>query len=563
MRQERIYMKETLMKKSAFLCLLFCLAAGAFAQTQARPNGGIEKNIPSLAGVYKNMFEIGAAVTPAQLKGAEGDLILKHFSSLTAENDMKPENLEPKENEFTFQNADAIVNFALAHKLKVRGHTLVWYQQNPKWIFLDGQGGKVSRDVLIQRLGKYIKTVVGRYRGKIYAWDVVNEPVERKGLRRTEWLDIIGEEYIELAFRFAHEADPQAKLFINEIETTDREKGETLRALVAKLKAKNVPIDGLGMQFHVTLTNPSLPAIAESLKAFGELGVELHVTELDMSLNQNPNMQGGDAPEAFLIRQAHRYREMFDLFKQQKAITSVTFWGIQDGHTWLTYTPIKKADWPLLFDAGLRAKSAYWGLVDPAKLAKDVQVDENRNYFTAVAIKGTPVIDGVEDEVWKKAPEMKINLFIQGQGATGVGKALWDNQNLYVFVKVQDKVLSKKNPSGYLQDSVEIFVDEKNNKSPEYDKDDAQYRINFTGDFSSRGYPSAYTSAQAITADGYVVEVKIPFQFIKPAPGTKIGFDLQINDDPGSGTRESYAKWNDPTNESFRNTSGFGTLILQ
>jgi endo-1,4-beta-xylanase len=173
------------------------------------------------------------------------------------------------------------------------------------------------------------------------------------------------------------------------------------------------------------------------------------------------------------------------------------------------------------------------------------------------------VIDGIEDDIWKKAPQMKINLYIAGQGATGTGQALWDGENLYVFVKVRDKLLSKKSTNAYEQDSVEIFVDEKNNKSPEYEKDDAQYRISFTGDFSSRGYPAKYASAQAITPDGYTVEVKIPFQFIKPAPGVKIGFDLQINDDPGSGRRESYAKWNDPTNESFRNTAGFGTLILE
>ena len=158
---------------------------------------------------------------------------------------------------------------------------------------------------------------------------------------------------------------------------------------------------------------------------------------------------------------------------------------------------------------------------------------------------------------------MKIVIFVQGQGATGTGRALWDGKMLYVFVKVKDPLLSKKSANDYEQDSVEIFIDERDNKSPDYKEDDAQYRINFTNDFSSRGNPAKIVSAVSITPDGYAVEAAIPFRFVRPKPGTKIGFDLQINDDQGKGRRASLSKWNDPTNESYRNTSGFGTLVLK
>ncbi|MBN2354230.1 MAG: endo-1,4-beta-xylanase [Spirochaetales bacterium] len=545
------------------LSILCCAVSLAFAQTQESPDAGTEKDIPGLAALYRKYFDIGTCIETTQLAGAPAELAVKHFSSITPENCMKPERIEPAEGTFTFDAADATVDFAVARGLKVRGHTLVWHQQNPKWLFKDENGGKVSKKALIARLETYIKTVVSRYRGKIYAWDVVNEPTDSNGLRRSEWLDIIGPEYIELAFRFAHEADPKAKLFLNEIDTIDGKKGDTIRTLVRSLRAKKAPIDGLGLQFHITLFYPGIPAVSDALRKYNALGVDLHITELDMSLNADTKVKRGNAPPDLLVRQAHRYRELFELFKRTKRITNVTFWGFQDSRSWLTYSPTIKADWPLLFDAYLKPKLAFWGLVDPARLPADVEIKQAGNTFAGFAVKGTPLVDGVEDAVWTKAPAMDIVIFVQGKGATGAGRALWDGKNLYVFVKVKDPLLSKKSANDYEQDSVEIFVDEKNNKSFDYKEDDAQYRVNFTNDFSSRGNPAKIVSAVAVTSDGYAVEAAIPFRFALPKPGTKIGFDLQINDDQGKGRRESYSKWNDPTNESYRNTSGFGTLVLK
>ncbi len=551
------------MKRMMMVMCLLMAGICLFAQKKAPDNRLIEKNIPSLSEVWKGHFSIGTCVAPEQLFGPESELLVRHYSSLTAENVMKPAEMAPKEGVYNFTDADTVVAFARQHNQLVRGHTLVWHEQAAQWMFTDGQGHRVSKAVLLKRLEQYIKTVVGRDKGKVSAWDGVNEAADRRGLRRSPWFEICGEDYIDAAFRFARAADPDAKLFLNEIEVFDKEKGEQLYQLVKRLLARKVPLDGIGLQFHISLFNPTLETIAATLNKFDSLGLEIHITELDMSLNGDPNLKADNAPEDFLIRQAHRYREIFDLFRAHRRITNVTFWGFNDGHTWLTYAPVKKPDWPLLFDRNLKAKLSYWALVDPTRLPKDVVVDQNRNAGTAVAVRGTPVIDGVEDKVWQKARELPIAIFVQGEGATGTGKALWDKDNLYVLVKVKDPVLSKKNPNSYEQDSVEIFVDEKNNKSSEYLEDDAQYRINFTNNFSSRGNPATITSAAKVGGDGYLIEVKIPFRFVKGAAGVKLGFDLQINDDPGSGRRESYSKWNDPTNESFRNTSGFGTLVLE
>ncbi len=520
------------------------------------------KDLPSLSETYKDYFSIGTAVELSQLKGEEKELLLRHFSSLTAENIMKPQYLSPSEGRYFFDQADQLVNFALENNRLLRGHSLLWHGQNARWMFTDEKGAKVSRNVLLARLENYIKTVVTRYKGKVYAWDVVNEAVDDKGLRRSEWLDIIGEDYIEKAFAYAREADPDARLFINEYDTTDKVKGEILYNLVKKLRDKKVPVDGVGMQFHISLEYPAIRAIADSLEKWNELGVEIHITELDMSLNSDATFNPDKLPEDLAVRQAYRYKQLFDTFKQYKNITNVTFWGFNDGHTWLHTVPYKKADWPLLFDADLNAKYAYWGLVDPSVIPENVVAKKEKNNFLATAGKGTPVIDGKEDAVWGKAQAQHIAVYALGNGAKGTGRILWDEKGLYVFIKVLDARLSRASANAYEQDSVEIFIDERNDKTVDYGEDDAQYRINFENEKSSGGFPADIKSATEKTWDGYTIEVSIPFKSIKGSPGLKIGFDLQVNDDDGSGKRTSIAKWNDPTNDSYRNTSNFGTLIL-
>jgi endo-1,4-beta-xylanase len=535
-------------------------APAAPAPAAPAPQKG--KDVPSLKELYAKNFKIGTCVELDQLQGPESELLLRHYSSVTAENLMKPKFMAPEAGKYFFDDADRLVEYALAHGLAIRGHTLVWHQQNAAWMFKDDKGQSASKEVLLQRLKDYIFSVVGRYKGKIYAWDVVNEVVNVSGLRRSDWTDIAGEEFIEKAFAWAHEADPGALLFINDIDTAEKVKRDTLYALIKKLLDKGVPVQGIGLQYHITMEYPSLQEMKDELDKFSSLGLPIHVTELDMSLNDDPKLVADQAPEDKLIRQAYRYKEIFDLFKQYKSVESVTFWGMEDGRSWLTYSPVQKPDWPLLFDKDLNPKPAYWALVDPSRLPPDVFIKKKTNNKIGYAGRGTPVVDGEKDEAWNRAEGMPIEIFLQGKGSTGVGRAMWDDKNLYVLVEVKEATLSNKSKNAYEHDSVEIFVDEKNNKSKSYEEDDAQYRLDYENQFSFRGYPAQFASAAKVTEGGYIVEIAIPFRFVKPEPGIALGFDLQVNDDDGSGNRTSFAKWNDPTNESFRNTSGFGKLLL-
>lgn len=532
----------------------------------------IEEEIPSLSKMYEGFFTVGAAIEPYQLKGEHERLLIKHFNSLTAENVMKPQSLQPQEGVFNFEPADKIVDFAMEHGMQVRGHTLLWHNQVPEWMFVDDGGKPASRELLLQRLKKHIQTVVGRYKGRVYAWDVVNEVIdpgssETDGLRKSKWLRIIGEDYIAKAFEYAHEADPQAKLFINDYNTYQPAKRELIYNLVKKLKEQGVPVHGVGMQMHVNINYPSIVVIEEAIKKFASLGVEIHITELDMSVYEDDSQSYEKAPEKLLIKQGYRYKDLFELFKEySKSITSVTFWGMADDHTWLTNFPVQRNNWPLLFDQRLKAKYAFWGLVDPAKLPPYVEsATEKTPAKTTYAVKGAPQIDGIMDEIWEKANIIKTGVWVlNNTGATAKVRTMWDENHLYIFAEVTDKVLSKASANTWEQDSVEIFIDENNHKTTYYEADDSQYRVNYDNEQSFDPNPvrEGFVTATRMTDQGYVVEAAIEFITIKAEAGQKIGFDFQVNDDQGAGKRASIVKWNDPTDNSYKDTSGIGVLVF-
>ncbi|WEG11874.1 endo-1,4-beta-xylanase [Pullulanibacillus sp. KACC 23026] len=328
------------------------------------------KKMPSLKEVFKNDFEIGAAVNPVTLKTSEG-LLTKHFSSLTSENHMKPEALQPKENGFTFSQADELVAFAKKHNMKVRGHNLVWHNQTPDWFFKDQKGVPVSRDQLLDRLKTHITTVVSRYKKDIYCWDVVNEAIADEGpelLRRSKWLEYVGDDFIEKAFEFAHDADPNALLFYNDYNETHPVKREKIYKLVKSLLDKGVPIHGVGLQGHWNLESPSLDEIREAIERYASLGLSLHITELDVSCftweDKRTELER-PTPE-MMEAQTKKYEQLFQLFKEYAgAITSVTFWGVADDYTWLNDFPVKgRKNWPFLFDANHQPKEAFWKVID-------------------------------------------------------------------------------------------------------------------------------------------------------------------------------------------------------
>lgn len=359
-------MAKSIMVKSTGIALLIsgCIFSGANQQAP-----------PTLKAAYKDYFPVGVAVAPRNLTGPEAELIIQQFSSVTPENAMKMGPIHPEENRYFWNDADAIVDFAQKNGLKVRGHTLCWHSQTPRWFFTDASGQQVSREVLLGRLKQHITDVMGRYKGKIYAWDVVNEAVPDGGesiYRPSKFYEIIGEDYIEKAFEYAHAVDPQAKLFYNDYNTENSVKRDKIYQVVKKLKDKKVPIHGVGLQGHWSLNEPTAQELEASIKKFGDLGLEVQITELDMSVypkeherRAKKDTDTSELTEAMTQKQTAQYKMLFDTFRKHKGtLTGVTFWNVSDKSSWLDNFPVPgRKDYPLLFDQNLKPKDAFWSVV--------------------------------------------------------------------------------------------------------------------------------------------------------------------------------------------------------
>ena len=329
-----------------------------------------------LKDYYKNYFPIGVAVSPQSLKNQEeSSVIIQQFNSITPENAMKMGPIHPKENEYYWKDADSIVAFAQRNHLRVRGHNLCWHEQTPSWLFKDSSGGRVSKEILLKRLKEHITTVVNRYKGKVYAWDVVNEAISddpKEILRNSIWYQICGEDFIVKAFEYAHEADPNAVLFYNDYNTERPEKTERIYKLMKKLVDAKVPINGIGLQGHWSIFEPSHDELENTIKKFASLGLQIQITELDISVYKwEKNMRKKDSSDkdAFTPelekKQSEKYKMAFDLFRKYKTnITGVTFWNISDRDTWLDHYPVPgRKNYPLLFDKDLKPKKAFWEVV--------------------------------------------------------------------------------------------------------------------------------------------------------------------------------------------------------
>ncbi len=330
-----------------------------------------------LKDYYAGYFPIGVAVSPFALKTDEAKLIVQQFNSLTPENAMKMGPIHPKENEYYWKDADSIVAFAQRNGIRVRGHNLCWHNQTPSWLFVDNKGDTVSKAVLLQRLKEHITTVVNRYKGKVYAWDVVNEAISDKPdeyLRPSAWLKICGEEYIAKAFEYAHEADPDAVLFYNDYNEISPVKRAKIIRLLKSLKDAGVPINGVGLQAHWAINEPSREQLDSTIQQFAALGLKVQITELDISVypkeHQARARKTEDADTAFSqekeAKQMEVYKMAFELFrKYRNVISGVTFWNIADRYSWLDNFPVQnRKDYPLLFDKNLHPKKAYWEVVN-------------------------------------------------------------------------------------------------------------------------------------------------------------------------------------------------------
>jgi endo-1,4-beta-xylanase len=361
---------KLLMIKLRFL--LVCIITPSILTLNCKAQTSFSKTLKSC---YQPYFPIGTAVDAHRdIDNSErAGFLVKQYSSLTAENDMKPAALQPVENQFKWANADKIVNFAVGNNMKVRGHTLVFWSRMPKW-FLSNNGAPVSKELLLKRLNAHIAAVVGRYKGKIYCWDVVNEAVSGNGgetFRSNDQLyQIAGEDYVAQAFTYAHQADPSAKLFLNETNFQNETKRNNIYALVKRLKARGVPIDGIGMQFHLGIDGFPYEDLQKSIDMFSSLGLELQISEMDVSIYNKKakasdmQFQSDNYSAAIQSKQAEIYSNIFQICRRNKGkITGITLWAPADGVNFLT-KELGKRNYPYLFNENLQPKPLFNKLVN-------------------------------------------------------------------------------------------------------------------------------------------------------------------------------------------------------
>jgi endo-1,4-beta-xylanase len=359
------------LKRTKISFLIVFLFVGACVLSGYKAKFVIEQG---LKDYYKKYFPIGVAVRPSDLTGNEKTLILQHFSSITAENVMKMGPLQPGENRYFWSLADSIVQFGQSHRLKVRGHCLVWHAQTPRWLFRDTAGKTISKEVLLTRIKTHINTVVSRYRGKIYAWDVVNEVIadDTTYFRKSQLYQIAGEDFVEEAFRTARAADPKAVLFYNDYNTENPAKRDKIYRMLKNLLAKGVPIHGVGLQAHWSINSPSRSELEKSIELFSSLGLQIQFTELDVSVyagRQGGQLITGEKSVEQAVftpemeqKQLEKYKMIFEVFrKYKKHITGVTFWNLSDKYSWLDGRGRK--NFPLLFDTEMKPKKAYYEVI--------------------------------------------------------------------------------------------------------------------------------------------------------------------------------------------------------
>lgn len=524
----------------------------------------------SLKELYKDDFMIGTIYTTTIDSGADNALVKQHFNVITPENLMKPEYMQRPQGTFNFRESDHMMEIAERDGFTVIGHTLAWHSQSGDFLGIKNkEGNPVTREEAIQQLKDHIYGVAGEYKGKIYSWDVLNEAIDdnarlpengdwTKCLRKTQWTESIGPDYVAMAFRFAHEAAPDALLYYNDYGMDSDNKSKIAAAMVADLRSQGVPIHGIGMQGHYN-TNTSVDSVRRSLERFSQIeGIRISVTELDVGVAGS----NGALSAAGEKKQALFYAKLFCLYKEYAdVIERVTFWGYRDDTSW------RKENCPLLFNKDLSPKEAFYALMDPeAYIAASEAEDPAPLPRQIKGTYGSPEIDGKKEAIWVTGPNAyKINTPLYAwQGATGTVRVLWDEHNVYALFEIEDSLLNTSSANAYEQDSVELFLDEQNTKRDYYTDAAGQYRVNCEGELSFGTVPTEQGVKAAVTptAKGYLVEMAIPLRSTASA-GMTFGFDAQINDSNNMGVRQSIMKFHDATDNSYASTAGWGELTLE
>jgi endo-1,4-beta-xylanase len=346
-----------------------------------------DKEQPALKDAFKKHFLIGAALNDEVTSGLDpkaAAIVEKHFNTITSENEMKWSHIHPAPDNYNFEPADRFVKYGQKNNLTMIGHTLIWHSQIPGWAFLDADGKLLSRDAMLARMKDHIFTIMGRYKGKVFGWDVVNEALTDEGeLNKTKWLETIGEDYISKAFEFANEADPNAELYYNDFSLDKPAKRNAVVHLVRQLKSKGIRLDGVGIQGHWGMDYPTKKDLDAFIDSIATCGVKVMVTEMDIDilphsfdymgadvnvrieLQKEANPYSSGLPDSMQQKLADRYSELFSqLLAHKDKVSRVTIWGIYDKTSWLNDWPIRgRTSYPLLFDRNYQPKPAFFAVL--------------------------------------------------------------------------------------------------------------------------------------------------------------------------------------------------------
>lgn len=525
-----------------------------------------DNTLTPLRSVWDAYFPLGIAVRPDLIDSPEySEYIKHHYSGLVAENCMKPEAIQPVEGNFTFDDADKLVNFAAENNMAMRMHTLLWHSQIPDWFFQDAEDEteQATSELLLERLKTHIETIMTRYKGKIDTYDVVNEVIsDGEGLRDSKWRQIVGDadgdgvedDYILAAFRYAFQKakeleDNDVKFCINDYSIeSNAKKLDTMYDLVERIlevaEEEGISEDRIvvGFQMHINMYGPSIAQIKKSIEKFEGMGVKVQVTELDISVYKSSDEPAKKATEEILLQQAKTYKDLFDVFKelsQEGLLDSVTLWGGDDRSSWLNDFPVsRRGDYPLLFEKNLKAKPAYVALTEPDKLPV------YRQQINAVKVLGNDI-----DKLWNTISYTDVNQAVytsvyNTESAAASVKLMWDEDNLYVLSEVKDSTPSD-------DDSFQIFLDADTSASSEI----KLYTI-----------PADETEIDGITysvdqtEEGYTILAAISISEIQPEIGNKLGIDFKVNDYDDEGVLISQVVWNDYKNQFFEDNLGYVLL---
>jgi len=369
--------------------ILLIIFIAVFLVNCSSPKIDVSKD-KTLKEVFKEAFKIGCSVNDDIVNGSDsvsGRLVVKQFNSVTPENVLKAEIVHPKPDVWNFAPGDAFVKFGEEHNMFIVGHTLVWHNQTPEWFFRDEHGNPKSHDAMVEQMRSYIEQVVGRYTGRINAWDVVNEVIDNDGsYRPTTWVKGIGDgdELVKLAFKFANQYAPDAELYYNDFNAWRPAKRDGIARMVRMLKKEGIRIDGIGIQGHWGLNFPKNEYIEAAIDTFASLGVKVMITELDVDvlpvtkegqligkIMSDPQWQleefktfmdpySKGLPANVEKQLADRYAELFDIFyKKRDKIDRVTLWGLHDGMSWKNDYPVPgRTNYPLLYNRDKTPKPA-------------------------------------------------------------------------------------------------------------------------------------------------------------------------------------------------------------